>query len=381
MSDQLPEDGPQAAPTPQGTPPPQVDFPPVRNGIDYLTSVVEHLSAPSPDPQDLKYAVLHLHAATEVLLKARLQIAHWSLVFVEPLTATREKLESGDFVSCGVEETISRLERLASVDIEHKHQQAINALTLDRNRLQHYGLTHNAYAVEARAAKVLHFLTDFIHRHLLWNLDQTEREHAELALDLIRRDLSRIKRFVSMRMNDIKGQLNSCPEYTLQCTDCDQWTAIVMDMGGVRCLFCNTERDDAIAAAIWYTAKAGDRFITGPSARLAECPTCEIEAFRGRSSSPMPRTSHGISASAASSPQRHPSARAAPAPSPPTTTRASAALAGHRHRPCPLRGTARAPQPIPSNPLRDPVPDPARPFPADHLADQMKMAVRWSPAR
>ncbi|WP_405419283.1 hypothetical protein [Streptomyces erythrochromogenes] len=281
MSDQLPEDGPQAAPTPQGTPPPQVDFPPVRNGIDYLTSVVEHLSAPSPDPQDLKYAVLHLHAATEVLLKARLQIAHWSLVFVEPLTATREKLESGDFVSCGVEETISRLERLASVDIEHKHQQAINALTLDRNRLQHYGLTHNAYAVEARAAKVLHFLTDFIHRHLLWNLDQTEREHAELALDLIRRDLSRIKRFVSMRMNDIKGQLNSCPEYTLQCTDCDQWTAIVMDMGGVRCLFCNTERDDAIAAAIWYTAKAGDRFITGPSARLAECPTCEIEAFRG----------------------------------------------------------------------------------------------------
>ncbi|WP_186784533.1 hypothetical protein [Streptomyces sp. CBG33] len=72
MSEQLPKHGQQTVPTGQDSTPPQVDFPPVRNGIDYLTSVVEHLSRTRPDPRDLKYAVLHLHAATEVLLKARL---------------------------------------------------------------------------------------------------------------------------------------------------------------------------------------------------------------------------------------------------------------------------------------------------------------------
>ncbi|MFD5074512.1 hypothetical protein [Streptomyces sp. NPDC058371] len=49
-----------------------VDFPPVENGLDYLLSVVEHLARPPQDmtPRHLKYAVLHLQAATEVLLKS-----------------------------------------------------------------------------------------------------------------------------------------------------------------------------------------------------------------------------------------------------------------------------------------------------------------------
>ncbi|WP_244302586.1 hypothetical protein [Streptomyces viridosporus] len=61
---------------------PRVDFPPVPNGIDYLSEVVTRLARPDAEvsPRDLKYAVLHLQAATEVLVKARLQIAHWSLV-------------------------------------------------------------------------------------------------------------------------------------------------------------------------------------------------------------------------------------------------------------------------------------------------------------
>ncbi|WP_186784532.1 hypothetical protein [Streptomyces sp. CBG33] len=206
---------------------------------------------------------------------------HWSLVFAEPLTATREKLRSGDFTSCGIEETIIRLERFAGIDIEHKHLRAIKALTLDRNKLQHYGLTHNAYAVEARAAEVLHFLTNFIHLQLVWRLDREQRDHAERELGPIRRDLPLIERFVGTRMNDIKEDLASCPEYTLQCADCGKWAAVVTDVGGVRCLFCNAERDHAPEAAIWYLAQAGNQFTTGLSAVPTACPTCGVEAFRG----------------------------------------------------------------------------------------------------
>ncbi|WP_261958315.1 hypothetical protein [Streptomyces nigrescens] len=59
-------------------------------------------------PRDLKYAVLHLQAGTEVLLKARLRQAHWTLVLQDlsaelrksRKTPVSERFASGNFVSC-----------------------------------------------------------------------------------------------------------------------------------------------------------------------------------------------------------------------------------------------------------------------------------------
>lgn len=64
----------------------EVFFPPVPNGLDYLVSVVEHLESGDErvSARDLKYAVLHLAAGAEVLLKAWLPLEHWSLVFKDP---------------------------------------------------------------------------------------------------------------------------------------------------------------------------------------------------------------------------------------------------------------------------------------------------------
>jgi hypothetical protein len=58
----------------------EIKFPPVENGLDYLKSAAEHLRD-EPTARDLKYAVLHLHSAVEVLLKVRLMREHWSLIF------------------------------------------------------------------------------------------------------------------------------------------------------------------------------------------------------------------------------------------------------------------------------------------------------------
>ncbi|MCE0445380.1 hypothetical protein LT493_11300 [Streptomyces tricolor] len=95
--------------------PAQLDFPPIRNGIDYLASVVEHLDENQSEvgPRDLKYAVLHLQAAVEVLLKARLLREHWSLVFKDPGKATQRDFESADFESCGTEAAVERLREIA----------------------------------------------------------------------------------------------------------------------------------------------------------------------------------------------------------------------------------------------------------------------------
>lgn len=62
----------------------EMRYPPIRNGMDYLRSLVRHLDREEPGPQDLKYAVLHLQAATEVLLKALLVSLDWTQVFSKP---------------------------------------------------------------------------------------------------------------------------------------------------------------------------------------------------------------------------------------------------------------------------------------------------------
>ena len=57
----------------------------LENAFDYLLSAAEYASLKSP--RSWKYAILHLVAGIELLLKARLQQEHWSLLF--------QRVESG----------------------------------------------------------------------------------------------------------------------------------------------------------------------------------------------------------------------------------------------------------------------------------------------
>ncbi|MFF3247734.1 hypothetical protein ACFYWY_29335 [Streptomyces sp. NPDC002870] len=96
--------------------------------------------------------MLHLQAATEVLLKARLQREHWILVFKKPETATQSAFDSVDFESCTTDEDFTRLTRICGLDLPDKGIEAVGKLARDRNALQRYGMTAPAGAVEARAA-------------------------------------------------------------------------------------------------------------------------------------------------------------------------------------------------------------------------------------
>jgi hypothetical protein len=117
-----------------------VDFPLVQNGVDYLSSACEHLRAGNATPRKLKYAVLHLQATAEVLLKARLQQEHWSLVLKDPGTATRAKFEAGDFDSCTTSAAVARLKDIVGVAIDDKSAKSLAILSKWCNALQHYGL-------------------------------------------------------------------------------------------------------------------------------------------------------------------------------------------------------------------------------------------------
>jgi hypothetical protein len=75
-----------------------VHFPPVLNGLDFLESTVTLLAVEgNVPPRNLKYAVVHLAAAVETLLKARLALEDPKLVWTRSDQYDGAKHAAGDF--------------------------------------------------------------------------------------------------------------------------------------------------------------------------------------------------------------------------------------------------------------------------------------------
>ncbi|MGA5127688.1 hypothetical protein ACPCAG_30855 [Streptomyces pseudogriseolus] len=278
---------------------PEMDFTLVRNGMDYLTSAVLYLTGKIQVPMDagslwpeaakhprfsqpaplwtsdrhLKYGVLHLHAAVEVLLKARLVREHWSLVFKDLRNAKRSAYESGDFESCNVTAALDRLTNIVGVPITDKDRRAIAALAKTRNALMHFGHKANAYVVETDSAEVLSFLIDFVPRQLQPNLSSEAMEVAR-AMDAVRRRLRDIEAFVKTREQDLKAELDQVAASTVHCPSCRR-IALVVGTDPVGCRFClrsfATPTDAAVA--YWQEVLNEDE-----GAGLQECGACSQES-------------------------------------------------------------------------------------------------------
>ncbi|MEU5193647.1 hypothetical protein AB0G86_06225 [Streptomyces scabiei] len=259
-----------------------MDYPPIQNGMDYLRSVVGHLGREEPGPRDLKYGVLHLQAATEVLLKALLVSFDWRQVFTKPDEADQAAYEQGDFTSCKVEDAIKRL-RARGVKISPEDKGNITHLAQQRNRLQHFGLTATVPAVEARAAQVLDFLIAFVGDHLRPGLTGAEAEHLEQEMRHVREALPRIRSYSAIIMDRIAPDLVGREWYTLRCPDCLKW-ALLAEGGEVNCLFCEA-RWDAEAFPLHYAVEVLEHswrdYRKTPGGPAESCPECSAHAVIG----------------------------------------------------------------------------------------------------
>ncbi|WLQ48112.1 hypothetical protein P8A21_11645 [Streptomyces poriferorum] len=258
----------------------RVTFRPLRNGLDYLDDVIDRLTPASDgspvNARDLKYAILHLQAGAEVLLKARLELEHWTLVVQDALPktkqgagVTRTQFTLGRFKTIGLSETLDRLKQVADIDLE-EHRQALEDLSETRNALQHYGLDQTAEAIQGQATKVLGFLLWFIDGELYVSLDLQERK----TFNSIRNRLSALTDFVAKRMADLAGELGPLASSTVVCPHCQQ-LALVTGPPDIACRFCFVRWDSPEHAALSYVVKQGERRgIAGP----VLCPRCDFAA-------------------------------------------------------------------------------------------------------
>lgn len=274
----------------------EVHYPPVDNGLDYLVSVVDHLRGEEVGRRELKYAVVHLQAAVECLLKYRLELEHWSLVFANPGSAKRSELEDGSLSTCTMDQTITRLANLANVVITQTESTKLKDLASLRNRLQHYGRMHDAkvnrYVIKANAAEVLEFLINFVDTELLPRLAPPDGETAE-SLARIREGLSQIRGYVTARMRRLRPNLDPVKSRTVQCLNCHQYAMVVGDEEGAYCWYCHYRRgpdDIALAYAYEVLGRTTWSQVRGELNPVYSCPACDVDALvRGVRSAASPK--------------------------------------------------------------------------------------------
>ncbi|MFF4589724.1 hypothetical protein [Streptomyces sp. NPDC001388] len=256
----------------------QVHFPPVLNGMDYLVSVVENLAEGEegvPSPRGLKYAVLHLQAASEVLIKARLVYEHWSLVFKDPGRASRQRYEEGDFVSCELGDALSRLRDIAGITIHEKDKKALDTLTRSRNALQHYGLTIPARAVAARSAQVLDFLLRFIHEQLRPQLADAEQKALDDEMEHVRDGLWDITSFLNMRLRRLQTELENLQDRTIECSECAEYAVVIGNEDSVSCRFCHAMWPDKATVMSEYADHHESVQMSFGDFIGLQCPNCQ----------------------------------------------------------------------------------------------------------
>lgn len=262
------------------TMPKRIKFPPLENGLDYLTSVVDHLRG-EPDQRDLKYAVLHLQAAVEVLLKARLIRQDWSLVFKDPNTASQLAFAKGDFQSIGLKDTLTRLTDIG-VEVPKPAQDQFYELANRRNKLQHFGMDEQAILIESLAGKVLDSLLCVIRDYLRPGADPDDEHVLDTSQELIRTEMERINGLVAARLARIEPELADRASVVVCCPIC-QYEALPIDHGDLRCRFCDRTFEPHDAASEYAATVLGLDFPRpgryegdGP---LYPCTECGVETM------------------------------------------------------------------------------------------------------
>jgi hypothetical protein len=261
----------------------------LENGLDFLLSSLEHLTAASAMPpskvnhvvqsanqkRHLKYALLHLSSSIELIFKERLRREHWSLVFRDVSKASRSEYDSGDFQSVTFREAQDRLIGICEVEFNDKQQRELNNLRERRNKIEHFGTVDSLPAVQAIVSKMVSFIVDFVEEEF----EQGDLQDEEGLIAEVRSRLGSCNAVVEHRWTEIQKEVSERYS-TVECPTCQQ-RALSADAGTVKCLFCNYISDSKTAADDYvlnvlglhsrYAEKDSDDW---PITNCPECGSC-----------------------------------------------------------------------------------------------------------
>ena len=245
----------------------------LENGLDFIRCGLKYIARPE-SKFDLKYAVLHLSAGIELVLKDRLRREDWKLIFANIDEANEQKLERGNFKSVSLWECLKRIEEHCTVSAPNK--KPLEHFKNLRNPIEHFAMNHSPVALEASAAIVLGDLIDFI-SEAFEDGDLSEDESD--ILQEIRTQLGEFRQFTASRMAAIKRRLkkhNKNYGRIVECPSCLQ-EALLTDCN-VSCAFCGYAATAEEAAEFYIINNFGRSYFDPKEDEpeyLHTCPNCD----------------------------------------------------------------------------------------------------------
>ncbi|WP_285631681.1 hypothetical protein [Actinoallomurus iriomotensis] len=240
---------------------------PLKTGLEYAVSAIRYLDRENENA-DEKFAILHLYAAIEVLLKVRLIQEHWTLVIADSRNASLAKYHAGDFKSVGAEEAVRRLNDICKLGLPGYRNSPLKRAEEMRNRQQHFGLNESPIAIRAVSIPAYNYLIQFIEEHLSPGSYQYERELIDAALSEIRDRLPHLSDLIEQRYRQVEPELGSSPNPVIRCTRCQMMALEVLSTGG-RCSVCLGQWSNTQELAEEYALE-----VRGHNIPADRCPTC-----------------------------------------------------------------------------------------------------------
>jgi hypothetical protein len=252
-----------------------LEFTLLENGLDFIAKALDELRG-EPTARNLKYAVLHLKAGTDLLLKERLRMEDWRLLFENVDDADEQRFAEGDFVSPGTTEVIKRLRDNTRVQLTSSRKRTLRRLRMLRNRIEHFAVRDAKESVMAVALQTLGFALDFIGAEIE---PEGLEGQAVKDLDAIREGLREATAFVEERWNAIREALAG-HEAVIDCYRCGERAFALSD--GARCYFCGyqVKAEEGAAEYAWLVLGSSSYDVAdGGEWAVSECSTCSAETL------------------------------------------------------------------------------------------------------
>jgi len=145
----------------------------LENGIDFIRSGIEdYFLRDDVDARAHKYALLHIFAGVQLILKERVRREHGSLIILKV-----EDAGDDDRPTVGLDAAIARLKACAGVELSAKEVKLLTDVRRVRNRLEHYAAEIDLKRTQYWIGRLCEFVYFFLRDHLgadLWQLLPTD---------------------------------------------------------------------------------------------------------------------------------------------------------------------------------------------------------------
>ncbi|GAB4513535.1 MAG: hypothetical protein OHK0046_14330 [Anaerolineae bacterium] len=260
----------------------------LENALDYFNEAVVYLlKEPEKPSRNIKYVILHLFGALELVLK-QIRVEKdpqgWKAIVIptKRFEITVENFLQGKLKTIyGTDnKNIEALQQMG-IGIDEQHERFIKQLKDERNNIEHFAVHLEWYAANDLVLKIGSLILSLIESYVPLSYDSINQLY-----ERAKANLHKIERFVEHRIQEIQPELDRFwikeKKLLVECPECGHKALPLGE--NARCVYCRSLFVPENAQIRWASTKLWVSYSMSERAieiedTLGECPDCEAESF------------------------------------------------------------------------------------------------------